>query len=65
METQMSNAAKGLFGGGQDKLLKAQKKAREAENARVSALEAGQKRNQEGGRGFLAFVDNQLNSNLG
>jgi hypothetical protein len=53
------DVVKGLFGGGsQDKLLRQQQRE-------LDAVEAGQRRLREGGRGLLAYIDEELGSAFG
>ncbi len=55
----MSRLVNSIFGGGeQEKLLKRQQRDQ-------AAVEAGQQRLREGGRGLLSFIDEELNSSLG
>lgn len=65
---------KSLFGGGQDKQLAAirqaqreQQKQLEEERKRLEAIEAGQRRVRTGGggRGLLAFIEDELRSTFG
>lgn len=65
----MGNVTKKLFGGGDTGMIeKAQRQQAAAiaeEKAKADAVEAGQRRARSGGRGLLAFVDDQLPSSLG
>lgn len=55
----MVKAVKGLFGSSdQEKLLRKQQRD-------LRATEEGQRRVREGGRGLLAFIDDELASNFG
>jgi len=55
----MSKLVSSIFGGGsQEKLLKRQQRE-------LDATEAGQRRLREGGRGLLAFIDEELGGALG
>ncbi len=51
----MSGVVKGLFGG--DSASKRQERLLRQQEADLKAVEAGQKRVREGGRGLLAFLD--------
>jgi hypothetical protein len=59
MEDGVGKVVKNLFGGGeQEKLLKKQQRE-------LRAVEAGQKAVRQGGRGLLAYVDEELPKALG
>lgn len=62
----MTKVVKGVFGGdgGAGAALAQQREAARAERNRLAAIEAGQRRLSRGG-GFLAYVDDKLNSLLG
>lgn len=55
----MANAVKSLFG------IDDQQKALRRQQRELAAVEAGQRRLREGGRGLLAFVDDELSGTLG
>ena len=60
------DAIKNLFGGGaQDKLVKQQQKQLAEQERSLDAVEAGQRKLRTGGRGLLAFIDEQLGGALG
>lgn len=68
----MSSVVKGLFGGGQDKQLREMRRAQQEQQAqlaeerrRLEAVEEGQRRVRTGGRGLLAFIDDQLSTTFG
>ena len=59
----MVGAVKSLFGG--DNASKRQERMLRKQEADLAATEAGQRRLREGGRGLLAFVDEEIGGLLG
>jgi hypothetical protein len=55
----MSGIVKGIFGGG------SQEKALRRQQRELDAVEAGQRRLREGGRGLLAFIEEELGKSFG
>lgn len=74
---QVSKTLKGLFGGGgssdaadaayaaQIKSIRKQDDALAKKESDLAAVEAGQRRNRNSGRGLLAYIDDELKKSLG
>lgn len=74
--TKVVKGIKSLFSGGSDKQVRAQMRAiqeaqaeqrrmLEEERRRTEAIEAGQRRVLTGGRGLLAFIEDELRRTFG
>lgn len=66
----MGKAVKSIFGGGDDTgaIRAAQEEQRrtiDAENQRIKRVEEGQRKAASGGRGLLAFLDDDMQRSLG